>query len=129
MSAASSTEFAHIGRSVSIKGELSGSEDVYVDGQVEGSIHLSGNSITVGPNGRVNASINAKNVTIGGTVDGNIQAAGRTELRKTAVVNGDVQTKRIAIEEGAFFKGKLEIMSDGKPALPAAAATGATHGA
>ena len=90
--------FANVGKSISIKGELSGSEDIYV----------------VGPNGRVHANVSAKNVTVGGSLDGNIQASERTELRKTAVVNGDVQTKRIAIEEGAYFKGKLEILPEAK---------------
>jgi cytoskeletal protein CcmA (bactofilin family) len=122
-----SSEFAHIGKSVSIKGDLSGSEDLYVDGQVDGTIQLSGNSLTIGPNGRVHASISAKNVIVGGTIDGNIQASERTEFRKTAVVNGDVQSKRIAIEEGAFFNGKLEIVPEGKgqsgPASVAAAAS------
>ena len=112
MSTPASGEFAHIGKSVVIKGELSGSEDIYVDGQVEGNIHLSGNNLTIGPHGRVRANITAKNVTIGGTLDGNITASERTELRKSAVTNGDVQTKRIAIEEGAFFKGKLEIVGN-----------------
>jgi cytoskeletal protein CcmA (bactofilin family) len=126
MSTASS-EFAHIGKSVSIKGDLSGSEDLYVDGQVDGTIQLSGNSLTIGPNGRVHASVSAKNVIVGGIIDGNIQASERTEFRKTAVVNGDVQSKRIAIEEGAFFNGKLEIVPEGKgqssPASVAAAAS------
>jgi cytoskeletal protein CcmA (bactofilin family) len=125
-----SSEFAHIGKSVCIKGELSGSEDIYVDGQVEGNIQLSGNSLTVGPNGRVRANITAKNVTVGGSLDGNIQSSERTEFRKTAVVNGDVQSRRIAIEEGAFFKGKLEIVPESKPqpnaaAVAASASTGA----
>ena len=110
-----SSALANIGKSVTIKGELSGSEDIYVDGQVEGTIQLSGNSVTVGPNGRVKADITAKNLTVGGTLDGNVHASERTELRKTAVVNGDVQTRRIAIEEGAYFKGKLEILADAKP--------------
>lgn len=123
MNGSAAGEFAHIGRSVSIKGELSGSEDIYVDGQVEGSIQLSGNSVTIGPNGRVKASISAKNVTVGGALEGNIQATERTEMRKTAVVHGDVQTKRIAIEEGAFFQGKLEILGDARPSSPAAAAS------
>lgn len=114
MSTPASGEFAHIGKSVSIKGELSGSEDVYVDGQVEGNIQLSGNSLTVGPNGRVHANVAVKSVTVGGSLEGNIQASERTELRKTAVVNGDVQTRRIAIEEGAYFKGKLEILAESK---------------
>jgi cytoskeletal protein CcmA (bactofilin family) len=119
-------EFAHIGKSVRIKGELSGSEDIYVDGQVEGSIQVSGNSLTVGPNGRVSANVAAKNVTIGGTLDGNIQASERTELRKSAVVNGDVQTQRIAIEEGAYFKGKLEIITAAKAGVaPVASAAAA----
>jgi cytoskeletal protein CcmA (bactofilin family) len=114
MGLAAPGEFANIGKSVSIKGELSGSEDVYVDGQLEGRVDLVGNSLTVGPNGRVHANIVAKTVTIGGTLDGNIQASERTELRKTAVVNGDVQTRRIAIEEGAYFKGRLEILAESK---------------
>ena len=82
MSTAASGDFAHIGKSVNIKGEVSGSEDIYVDGQVEGSIQLAGNSLTVGPHGRVRANVTARNVTVGGTVDGNIQANERTELRK-----------------------------------------------
>lgn len=104
-----SSEFAHIGKSVCIKGEVSGSEDIYLDGQVEGTIQLTGNSITVGPNGRVQANVSARNVTVAGSLNGNIQASERTEFRKSAVVNGDVQTRRIAIEDGAYFKGKLEI--------------------
>ncbi len=102
--------------------ELSGSEDIYVDGEVDGSIQLSGNSLTIGPNGRVHANVSAKSVTVGGSLEGNIQATERTELRKTAVVNGDVQTQRIAIEEGAYFKGKLEITAAGKPAVAASGA-------
>ncbi len=114
---------ANIGKSVTIKGELSGNEDIYVDGQLDGSIQLPGNSVTVGPNGRVKADITARNLTIGGTLDGNVHASERTELRKTAVVNGDMQTRRIAIEEGAYFKGKLEILTEAKPpASPVAAA-------
>ncbi len=114
MSTPASGEFAHIGKSVSIKGELSGSEDVYVDGKVEGSIQLSGNSLTIGPNGQVRANVAVKSVIVGGSLEGNIQASERTELRKSAVVNGDVQTRRIAIEEGAYFKGKLEILAESK---------------
>src|ERR1700687_2700356 len=134
MSTPTSGEFAHIGKSVLIKGELSGSEDIYVDGQVEGNIHLSGNNLTIGPNGRVRANISAKNITVAGTLDGNIVAGERTEFRKTAVANGDVPTKRIAIEDGAFFKGKLEIMADGKTEpsgssmVAASAASGASSG-
>jgi len=70
----------------------------------------------------VHANVSAKSVTVGGSLEGNIQATERTELRKTAVVNGDVQTQRIAIEEGAYFKGKLEITAAGKPAVAASGA-------
>ena len=127
MSTAASGDFAHIGKSVNIKGELSGSEDIYVDGHVEGSIQLAGNSLTVGPNGRVRANVTARNVTVGGALDGNIQASERTELRKSAVVNGDVQTKRIAIEEGAYFKGKLEILAENRPQAGSGMTAAAAH--
>jgi cytoskeletal protein CcmA (bactofilin family) len=100
---------AQIGKSVFIKGELSGSEDLFLDGKVEGSIALKGNSLTVGPNGQVKASIDAKGVVVQGKLDGNIQASERVELRKSAVVNGDITTQRILIEEGAFLKGRVDI--------------------
>lgn len=117
-------EVANIGKTVSVKGEVSGNEDIYIDGQLEGSVRLPGNAVTVGPNGRVHANVEAKSVTIGGILDGNVQASERTELRKTAVVNGDVLTRRIAIEEGAYFKGKLEILMEQKPATSLAAVAG-----
>jgi cytoskeletal protein CcmA (bactofilin family) len=100
---------AQIGKSVVIKGELSGSEDLYLDGQVEGSIALKGNSLTVGPNGQVRASVDAKGVVVQGKLEGNIQASDRVDLRKSAIVTGDISTQRISIEEGAFLKGKVEI--------------------
>src|SRR5437764_4971822 len=82
MSAPLSADLAQIGKSVVIKGELSGSEDLYVDGQVEGSIALKSNSLTVGPNGSVKASVDAKGVVVQGKLEGNIQASDRVELRK-----------------------------------------------
>jgi cytoskeletal protein CcmA (bactofilin family) len=109
-----SGEFAHIGKSVVIKGELSGSEDLYLDGQVEGSILLKGNNLTVGPNGQVKANVNAKGVIVQGKLEGNLAASDRVELRKSAIVTGDISTQRIAIEEGAYLKGKVDISKDGK---------------
>lgn len=106
-------EFAHIGKSVIIKGELSGSEDLYVDGQVEGSIELAGNQLIIGPNGQVRANVNAKGVVVQGKLDGNIRASERVELAKSAIAVGDVSTKRITIEDGAYLKGKVEIERDG----------------
>ncbi len=107
-----SGEFAHIGKSVVIKGELSGSEDLYLDGQVEGSILLKGNNLTVGPNGQVKANVNAKGVIVQGKLEGNLQASDRVDLRKSAIVMGDIATQRIAIEEGAYLKGKVDISKD-----------------
>ena len=121
MSTAASAQVATVGKSVSIKGELSGREDLFLDGRLEGSIQLSESSLTIGPNGNVRANISAKDVTVAGTLDGNIAAGGRTEIRKTAVVNGDVRTRRIAIEEGAYFKGKLEIFGEQAAVTGAAA--------
>jgi cytoskeletal protein CcmA (bactofilin family) len=106
---------AQIGKSVVIKGELSGSEDLYLDGQVEGSIALKGNSLTVGPNGQVKASVDAKAIVVQGKLEGNIQASDRVDLRKSATVTGDITAQRISIEEGAFLKGKVDIhRTDGK---------------
>jgi cytoskeletal protein CcmA (bactofilin family) len=109
---------AHIGKSVIIKGELSGSEDLYVDGKVEGTIGLPGSSLTVGPNGQVRADVDAKNVVIQGKLDGNVRATDRVELAKSATATGDILAARVAIEDGAYFKGKLDIQKDiAKPAL------------
>src|SRR5271157_4699923 len=105
-------EFALIGKSVVIKGELSGSEDLYVDGHVEGKIELRNNSLTIGPNGNVKANVTAKAIVIQGKLEGAVNASDRVELRKSAVVTGDVTTQRIAIEEGAFLKGKVDIQKE-----------------
>jgi cytoskeletal protein CcmA (bactofilin family) len=112
MNAPQTGEFAHIGKSVVIKGELSGSEDLYVDGNVEGSIELRNHSLTVGPNGHVKASVSAKAVVIQGKLEGSVTASERVELRKSALVTGDVVTQHIAIEEGAFLKGKVDIQKE-----------------
>ena len=112
MDASKPESFAHIGKSVVIKGELSGSEDLYVDGVVEGNVELRANALIIGPNGQVRASLNAKSVSIQGKVEGNIQATERVELRKSAVAVGDIATQRIAIEEGAYFKGKIDMHSE-----------------
>lgn len=105
-------DMAHIGKSVMVKGELSGSEDLYLDGEVEGSIELRDHNLTVGPNGRVRANINAKEVIIQGKVDGSISGSERVELRKSGVLVGDIVTQRIVIEDGAYFKGGIDIRKD-----------------
>jgi len=105
-------ETASLGKSVIIKGEVSGSEELYIDGQVDGSINLEGNRLTIGPNGRVKANITARSVTIAGKLEGNVRAGDRVDLRQTAVVLGDIATQRIAIEDGAYFKGGVDIQRE-----------------
>jgi cytoskeletal protein CcmA (bactofilin family) len=107
-------DVAHIGKSVLIKGELSGSEDLYLDGEVEGNIELRDHSLTVGPNGRVRANVHARDVVVHGKVDGNVHGTERVELKRSAVLTGDIATQRIIIEDGAFFKGAIDIKKEGK---------------
>jgi cytoskeletal protein CcmA (bactofilin family) len=112
MDASKTNDFAHLGRSVMVKGELSGSEDLFIDGTVEGTIELRGNRLTIGPHGLVKANVNAKDVTVQGKLEGNIQASERAELKKTAVAVGDIVTQRVSIEEGAYFKGKVDVQRE-----------------
>jgi cytoskeletal protein CcmA (bactofilin family) len=107
-----SADVAHIGKSVLIRGELSGSEDLYLDGEVEGSIDLRDHSLIVGPHGRVRANVHAKDVVVHGKVDGNIHGIEKVELKKSAVLVGDISTQRIVIEDGAYFKGSIDIQKD-----------------
>lgn len=107
-------DVAHIGKSVLVKGELSGSEDLYLDGEVEGSIELKGHSLTIGPHGRVKANVHARDVVVHGKVEGNVRGTERVELKKSAVLVGDIFTQRIVIEDGAFFKGGIDIQKDAK---------------
>lgn len=109
----STLEVAHIGKSVVIKGELSGSGDLFLDGEVEGTVDLKQNSVTIGPNGRVKAKVNAKSLVVEGKLEGNITASERVEIRQTANVTGDIVTKRIMIAEGSYFKGS--VTQEGKP--------------
>src|ERR1700704_3059849 len=89
-------EMIVIGQSVVIKGELSCGEDLYIDGHVEGTIDLKGNRLTIGPNGRVKASVTARVVVVQGKLEGNIQASDRVDLRQSAIVTGDIATHRIS---------------------------------
>ena len=107
-------DVAHIGKSVLIKGELSGSEDLYLDGEVEGRIELREHSLVIGPNGRIRANIAAREVVLHGRVEGNIQAAERVELKKSSTLMGDLSTQRIVIEDGAFFKGAIDIPKEAR---------------
>jgi cytoskeletal protein CcmA (bactofilin family) len=99
---------ATIGISVTIKGEISGAEDLTVDGQVEGKIELPEHTLTIGPNATVMADINAKVVTVFGTVIGNVAAREKADIRKTASVEGSLSCGSLAVQEGAKMNGKVE---------------------
>jgi cytoskeletal protein CcmA (bactofilin family) len=106
-----------IGKSVVIRGELSGDEDLYIDGDIEGTITLRESGLTIGPNARVRADISVRDVTVFGHLTGNVQATGRVDLRQSAIVNGDILAGRLCIEESAILKGTVELKanSEGKP--------------
>jgi cytoskeletal protein CcmA (bactofilin family) len=95
-----------------IKGELSCGEDLYIDGQVEGTIDPKGNRLTIGPHGRVKANVIASAVVVQGKLDGNVQASDRVDLKHSAVVTGDIVARRISIDEGAYFKGRVNIQKE-----------------
>ncbi len=106
-----------IGKSVVIRGELTGSEDLFIDGQIEGAITLTNSRLTIGPNARVSAAaIKVQDVIIFGRVDGNIHATGSIDLRQSAVVIGDVFAGRLAIEESAIIRGRVELNPSGASA-------------
>ncbi len=105
---------ATIGKSLVIKGEVTGSESLYIDGRVEGSINLSGNRVTIGRNGVVAANINAREIVVLGKVRGNLTASDRVDIRSDGSLTGDVVAARISIEDGAFFKGGIDIRKGGK---------------
>jgi cytoskeletal protein CcmA (bactofilin family) len=108
-----------IGKSVIIRGELTGSEDLFLDGQLEGTITLTSSRLTIGPNATVNADINVQDVIIFGKVDGNIKATGSIDLRQSAVVTGDILAGRLSIEESAIIKGRVELNPTGASASKA----------
>ncbi len=112
----SSADQATIGKSLVIKGEVSGSESLYIDGRVEGSINLAGNRVTVGRNGVVSANINAREIVVLGKVRGNLTASDRVDIRSDGSLTGDVVAARISIEDGAYFKGGIDIRKAGQKA-------------
>jgi cytoskeletal protein CcmA (bactofilin family) len=125
-------DVGHIGKSVQIKGELTGSEDLYLDGSIEGTVDLRDHSLIIGPNGKIKAGISARDLVVHGRIEGNITATGRVELRKSCTLIGDVSTQRIVIEDGAFFKGAIDIKEKSQPAetrKPLAVAASAGMGA
>src|SRR6201985_2510778 len=104
---------ATIGKSLVVKGEVTGSESLYIDGKVEGAINLPGNRVTVGRNGQVAANITAREIVVLGKVRGNVTASDRVDIRSEGSLTGDVTAQRISIEDGAFFKGGIDIRKPG----------------
>jgi cytoskeletal protein CcmA (bactofilin family) len=98
-----------IGKSVIIRGDLSGNEDLYMDGDIEGSITLTESRLTIGPNARVQADVKVRDIVVFGQLTGNVHATGRVDLRQSAIVNGDVLAGRLSIEESAILKGRVEL--------------------
>jgi len=114
--AAPTGDQATIGKGLVIKGEISGSESLFIDGKVEGTINLPGNRVTVGRNGQVAANITAREIVVLGKIRGNVLATDRVDIRSEGALTGDVAAARISIEDGAFFKGGIDIRKpEGKP--------------
>jgi cytoskeletal protein CcmA (bactofilin family) len=117
---------AVLGKSVMVKGQIYSREDLTIDGEVEGTVELQEHRLTVGPNGRVAAGIKAREIVVLGAVQGNVEATDKIDIRKDAKLIGDIKTARIVIEDGAYFKGSIDITkaeapkADRKP-MPAAA--------
>jgi cytoskeletal protein CcmA (bactofilin family) len=108
---------ASIGKAVKIVGQIFSREDLFVDGDVEGTIELMEHKLTIGPNGKVHAGVKAREVVALGSIQGNVEASERLEIRKEARLVGDIRTARIVIEDGAYFKGSIDIVkSEPKPA-------------
>jgi cytoskeletal protein CcmA (bactofilin family) len=107
--ASAPVEQATIGGSVVIKGEVSGTESLYVDGRIEGTVNFAGSRVTIGRNGSVAANISAREVAILGKVQGNIQCADRLDIRSEGSLTGDVVTQRISVEDGAVLKGSVQV--------------------
>ena len=128
---------ANIGKAVMIKGQIFSREDLTIDGEIDGSVELHEHRLTVGPNGKLQAGVKAREVVVLGTIHGNVEASDKIDIRKDAKLVGDIKTARIVIEDGAYFKGSIDIARPevSKPAAAPAqskaapAATSGTHAA
>ncbi len=120
---ASTADQATIGKGLFVKGEITGSESLFIDGKVEGSINLPGNRVTIGRNGQVAANVIAREVVILGKIRGNVTASDRVDIRAEGSLSGDVAAARISIEDGAYFKGGIDIKKaeNAKPVAAVAA--------
>jgi cytoskeletal protein CcmA (bactofilin family) len=124
---------ATVGKAVKIVGQIHTKEDLYVDGEVEGTVEAMEHKLTIGPNGMVKATVRAREVVVLGSVTGNVEATDKLEIRKDAKLVGDIKTARIVIEDGAYFKGSIDIVkpeparAQSKAAAPANPPAAASH--
>ena len=124
--AAPSSQQTLLGRTVAIQGQITADEDLLVEGQFDGTVNLESHCMTVGANGQVKAEIHARQVVVMGSVTGNITAREKIEIRRTGHVVGDLRAVTVAIEEGAYFKGSIDILRDeGREAFPGAPSSNA----
>jgi cytoskeletal protein CcmA (bactofilin family) len=114
-------DIVNIGKSVVIKGELNGSEDLTIEGHVEGTIQLRDHVLTIGPNGRIKAQVFAKSVIVLGEVTGNVTASDKVDIRDNGSVDGDIVSPRVAIAEGAHFRGSVDMQRKAGAPQPQAA--------
>ena len=116
MKSQNARDVVNIGKSVVIKGELNGSEDLTIEGHVEGKIELRDHVLTIGPNGKIKAELFAKAVVVLGEVIGNVSASEKVDIRENGSVEGDITSPRVAIAEGAHFRGSVDMANKGKAA-------------
>jgi cytoskeletal protein CcmA (bactofilin family) len=107
------TRLVNIGQSIKIKGELTGNEDLTIDGHIDGKINLKDHHLTIGSNGRINAEIEAKSVLVNGEVVGNIRADDKVEISPSGSVHGDLSAPRVALADGSSFKGAIDMSNKG----------------
>jgi cytoskeletal protein CcmA (bactofilin family) len=108
-----------IGPSITIKGDVSGDEDLVIQGRIEGKVNLAQHNVTIGPEGRVKADVHGRTVVVEGEVEGNLRAQEQIILRHTAKVEGSIAAPRVSLEDGAVFRGGIEMDASGKPPKPA----------
>lgn len=104
---------ATIGKAVMIKGQIFSREDLIIDGEVEGTVEAQEHRLTIGPNGKVQAGVKAREIVVLGSINGNVEATEKIDIRKDARLVGDIKTARIVIEDGAYFKGSIDITKSG----------------
>jgi cytoskeletal protein CcmA (bactofilin family) len=121
--------FATIGKAVKIVGQIYSREDLFVDGDVEGRVEVPEHKLTVGPNGTVHAGVKAREVVMLGTIQGDVEATEKIEIRKDAKLVGKVKTARIFIEDGAYLKGSVDILKPGPKVVPKVQQSASVHDA